>query len=56
MIPKRWNRVKTVISEDNTKFSLHIIALVVVIVRDGQEEEITHLCEDEHLRIQEAIW
>ena len=31
------------------------MAPVVVTVRDGQEEELTHIREDEHLRIQEAI-
>jgi len=49
------NRVKTIISEGNTKRSPHVMAPVVVTVRDGQEEELTHIREDEHLRIQEAI-
>lgn len=46
-ILKVRNRVETVISEENTKMNLHVMALVVVTVRDYQEKEITHLHEVE---------
>lgn len=54
-IPKVWNKVETVISEENTKRNLHVMAPAVVIVCEDQEEEITQLCEVEHIRIQESI-
>jgi len=44
--------VKTIISEENTERDPHIMAPAVVKVRNVQEEEITHLHEDEHLMIQ----
>lgn len=41
--------------EENTRRNPHIMTIAVVTVRDDQEEEITHLREVEHIRIQEAI-
>lgn len=56
MILKVWNRVETVIGEENTKRNLHVLDPLVVTVHGDQEEEITHLCEVKHIRITEAIW
>lgn len=39
-IPKVWNRVETIISEENTKRNLYIMAPVVVIVHKDQDKEI----------------
>lgn len=54
-IPKVQNRVETVITEENTKRNMHVLDPIMVTVHANQEEEITHLCEVEHIRIQEAI-
>lgn len=55
MIPKVRNRVETVISEENTKKNPHVIALVVATVHEDHDQEITQICEVEHIRIHEAI-
>lgn len=52
MIPKMWNRVETIISEERNP---HVIAPIVGTICEDQDEGIIELCKDEHIRIHEAI-
>ena len=51
MIPKVRNEVETDICEGNTKRNPQIIAPTVMTVREDQDEGITQLRKDDHIRI-----
>jgi len=55
IIPKVQNGVLTKLTEEDPKMNPHVLPPAVAAVRGCKKEEITHLREDEHLRIQEAI-
>ena len=55
MIPKVRNIVEPEISEGNTKRNPHVIVPAVMVAREDQDEGITQLRENDHIRIREAI-
>lgn len=50
------NSVGTIIFEGHATMNPHIIAPAGATVHEAWDEEITQLCEVEHIRLQEAIW
>ena len=54
-IPRLWNEVGTVISEEHAKMNLHVTTPIDSIMHEVWDEEITQLHKAEHIRLQEAI-
>ena len=54
-IPRLWNRVGIVISEEHAERNPHVIVPGGAKVCEAQDEEITQVRELEHIRLQGAI-